>query len=116
MTSKSLELAKRLLGKKVKIKIDRPLGSSHAKWNFTYEVNYGYVDGLMAPDGEFLDAYVLKTGKVDEYEGICVAIIHRLSDDDDKLVIVPEGETLTDEEIEKMVNFQEKWFTHKIIR
>ena len=30
------------IGKKVDIKIDRPLGSKHPKHDFIYEVNYGY--------------------------------------------------------------------------
>lgn len=31
------------LGKKITIKIDRPLGTRHPKHNFIYLLNYGYV-------------------------------------------------------------------------
>jgi len=48
--------------------------------------------------------------------GICIAIIHRTNDDDDKLVIVPEGKSLTDQEIKKQTRFQEQWFKHVIVR
>lgn len=117
MESKSLVLAKELLNKTVKIKIDRALGSKHPKWGFVYDVNYGYVEGIMAPDGEELDAYLLNVDKpVEEFEGVVVAIVHRTDNDDDKLVVVPEGEKVTDEEIEKAVEFQENFFKHEIVR
>lgn len=117
MESKSLALAKQYLGKKVLVKMDRKLGDIHPKWGFTYEVNYGFVPGVIAPDGEELDAYVLKVDvPVEEYEGEVVAIVHRTDNDDDKLVVVPVGETITDNEIEKLTAFQEKWFKHQIIR
>lgn len=117
MNSKSLQLTKKFLGKKVKIKIDRPIGSRHPKWGFKYSVNYGFLEGVKAPDGENLDAYLLNIDiPVNKYEGRVVAIIHRTNDDDDKLVVIPEGESITDEEINKAVNFQEKWFKYKIVR
>jgi inorganic pyrophosphatase len=120
MDSKSLEIAKKYLGKEVKVKIDRPLGSTHPRFDkLVYTSNYGEVDGVIAPDGDFLDAYVLKVDKpLKEYTGSVIAIVHRLTDDDDKLVVVPTGETMTDEEIEKAVEFQEKWSgsEHVIVR
>ena len=49
-----------MLGKRVKVKIDRPLGSCHPKYkDLYYPVNYGYVEGVIAPDGEEQDAYIL---------------------------------------------------------
>lgn len=110
--------AQSFLGNVVTIKIDRPLGSKHLKHGFVYEVNYGFVPGTKAPDGEEVDAYLLGVkNPVDEFTGKCVAIIHRKNDDDDKLIIVPEFlETITDEEILKAVNFQEKWFDSIIVR
>ena len=106
------------LKKIVKIKIDRPLGSEHPKYDLIYEVNYGFVPDTKAPDGKEIDAYLLGVDKpVDEFTGKCVAIIHRLNDDDDKLVIVPENyKEITNDEILKAVNFQEKWFHTKVIR
>jgi len=117
MDPKSLGLAKQQIGKKLKIVIDRKLGSKHPKYGFEYPVNYGYLEGVIAPDGEELDAYLLKvTEPVESYEGVVVAIVHRTEDDDDKIVVVPDGQSVTDEEIEKLVEFQEKWFKHEIIR
>ena len=105
------------LGQKVNVTIDRPLGSKHPKHGFIYEVNYGYVPNTKSPDGEELDAYYLGIDKsIEKADGICIAVIHRTNDDDDKLIVVPEGMDISDEEIERLVEFQEKWFKHIIIR
>ena len=105
------------LGKKINIVIDRPLGSKHPKHGFIYEVNYGYIPNTKAPDGEEIDAYILGINKpLEKINGICIAIIHRTDDKDDKLVVTPNGENFSNEEIEKLVDFQEKWFKHIIIR
>ncbi len=106
------------LGKIVKIKIDRPLGSKHLKHDMTYGVNYGFVPDTKAPDGEEIDAYLLGVDKpLDEFTGKCVAVVHRLDDNDDKLVIVPENfENISDQEIKEATNFQEKYFKIEIIR
>lgn len=115
--SKSFILLKNYLNKKVEVVIDRPLGSVHPKYKFTYESNYGYIPDTMAPDGEEVDAYFLGVDKaVTKGEGKCIAIIHRFGDDDDKLVVVPEDVNLTDEEIIKTTYFQEKWFKNRIYR
>jgi inorganic pyrophosphatase len=115
--SKSLEIAKNFLEKEVEVLFDRPLGSRHPKHGFVYEVNYGYIPGVKAPDGEDLDAYYLGTDQpLETATGIAKAIIHRLDNDDDKLVVMPKDLNLNDDEIEKAVRFQEQWFKHVIIR
>ncbi len=105
------------IGKEIKIEIDRPFGSKHPKHGFIYPVNYGYVPNTMSGDGEELDAYLLGVFEpVDEYTGECIAIIHRTNDNDDKLVIVPEGKNYTDEAIDALTEFQEQYFDHIIMR
>ncbi len=108
---------KTLIGKSVRVVIDRPLGSMHPKHGFLYEANYGYVEGITAPDGEEADAYVLGVKEpLKEFRGMCIALIHRTDDDDDKLVVVPEGMKLSDEEIRKQTHFQERFFKSVILR
>ena len=105
------------LGKTLKIKLDRPFGSKHPKHGFIYPVNYGYVPNTISGDGEELDAYLLGVFEpVEEYEGECIAIIHRTNDNDDKLVIVPIGKNYSDDAIDALTEFQEQYFEHKIIR
>ena len=115
--SESFKLAKELLGKEVSVEFDRPLGSKHPKHGFAYEVNYGFIKGIIAPDGEELDAYYLGTDQpLDSVTGKAIAIAHREDNDDDKLIVAPEGVDFSDEEILEKINFQEKWFKTRIVR
>lgn len=115
--SESLKMAKKFLGKSVTVIMDRPLGTKHPKHGFVYEVNYGFIEGTKAPDGEELDAYFLGVkDPVQRGEGVCIAIAHRKDNDDDKLIVVPETVTMTDEEILSDIHFQEQWFDTEILR
>jgi len=101
----------------VTVIIDRPLGSKHPEWGFEYPVNYGYVPHTKSDDGEEIDAYVFGvTEPVKEFSGKCIAIIHRLNDDDDKLILVQDGVEFNDEEIRRETDFQEHFFKSIIVR
>jgi inorganic pyrophosphatase len=105
------------LGQDVKVEIDRPLGSMHPKYDFVYPINYGFVPGTKAPDGEELDAYVLGVDEpINEFAGHCIAIIHRTNDDDDKLVVCEPKVNFTDKDIREATKFQEEWFESEIVR
>ena len=105
------------IGKTLRIEIDREFGTKNPKHGFIYQVNYGYLHGTVSGDGEELDCYLLGVFEpVKEYTGKCIAIIHRTNDDDDKLVIVPEGKEYDDSAINALVEFQEQYFEHIIIR
>lgn len=105
-----------MIGSIVQVIVDRPLGSYHPKHkDIYYAVNYGYVPGIIAPDGEEQDAYILGVHEpVSEYVGKLIAIIHRLDDVEDKWVIAPENVSLTAEEIMQQVAFQEQYFQTEI--
>ena len=108
---------KSYIGKIIEVKIDRPMGSKHPKHGFIYPVNYGYVPNTISGDGEELDCYVLGIFEpIQNFKGKCIAVIHRTNDDDDKLVIVPEGKEYTDEAIKALTEFQESFFESEIIR
>ena len=96
-----------MIGKTVKVKVDRPLGSCHPEHrNLYYSLNYGYVEGISAPDGEFQDAYILGIYEpLKEFVGKVVAIIHRVNDIEDKWVVAPENISLTEQEIRAAVDF-----------
>ena len=105
-----------MIGSRVTVKIDRPMRSYHPKHkDIYYPINYGYIEGIMAPDGEEQDAYVLGVdGPVREFTGIVIAIIHRYDDVEEKWVVAPEDMMFTREEIEKLVYFQEQYFKSEI--
>ena len=97
------------IGKIVKVKMDRPLGSVHPKHGFIYSVNYGFIPNTISGDGEELDAYVLGEHKpLETFEGRVIAVIHRLNDDDDRLVVVKDGKQYSNEQIDALVEFQEQ--------
>ena len=105
-----------MIGRRVKVLVDRPLGSCHPNHpDIVYSVNYGYIPGIMAPDGEEQDAYILGiSGPVTEFEGTVIAVIHRLDDMEDKWVVAPENTDFTKEEILAQVAFQEQYFRTEI--
>lgn len=108
---------KKYLEKTLEVKIDRPFGSKHPKHGFIYPVNYGYVPNTISGDGEELDCYVLGVFEpLETFRGKCIAIIHRLDDNDDKLIIVPENKSFSNQEIRALTEFQESFFKSEIIR
>lgn len=109
--------SKKYLDKTLEVKIDRPFGSKHPKHGFIYPVNYGYVPNTISGDGEELDCYVLGVFEpLETFKGKCIAIIHRLNDNDDKLIIVPDTKSFSNKEIRVLTEFQERFFKSEIIR
>ncbi len=104
------------IGDPVTIKMDRPIGTEHPKHpGLIYPINYGYVPGLLAPDGEEQDAYVLGVDEpLTEFTGTLIAVIHRFDDVEEKWVLAPKGVTFTKEEIAKAVHFQEQYYHTEI--
>lgn len=101
-----------MIGTVVKVTVDRPLGSYHPEHkDMYYPINYGYVEGIIAPDGEEQDAYILG---VKEFTGKIIAIIHRYDDVEEKWVVAPENCNFNKEEILKQVHFQEQYFQSEI--
>ena len=104
------------MGEIVKVIVDRPLGSYHPEHkDLYYPVNYGYIEGIMAPDGEEQDAYIVGVNEaVKEFTGKITAVVHRLDDVEEKWVVAPEGVSYTKEEIFEFVKFQEQYFQSEI--
>lgn len=98
------------------VTVDRPLGSYHPEHRDQYyPINYGYIKGTLAGDGEEMDAYVLGVGQpVKEFAGRVIAIVHRKNDVEDKLVVAPDGVFFSKEDILKLTFFQEQYFDTEI--
>ena len=105
-----------MIGEIVKVIVDRPLGTFHPNHNdIYYTVNYGYIPGILAPDGEEQDAYILGVNQpVKEFTGKVIAIIHRFDDAEEKWVVAPEDISFTKDEIMGQVDFQERYFHTEI--
>ena len=114
---KNIVSGKDFLDKIVTVKMDRPLGTAHPKHGFIYEVNYGYIENTISGDGEELDAYVVGEHKpLETFTGRVIAVIHRTNDDDDKLVVMEDGRNYSDDQLEALLEFQERFFEHIILR
>lgn len=105
-----------MLGEIVTVTVERPLGSYHPEHkNLYYPINYGYIKGTLALDGEEIDAYILGVDEpVKEFRGMVIAIIHRLNDVEDKLVVAPDGITYSEAQIRELTSFQEQYFDIEI--
>lgn len=101
------------LGKTVHVVVDRPIGYRHG--DLVYPVNYGYIPGTLASDGEEQDAYILGvTQPLPAFDGHVVAAIHRKNDCEDKLVVAPAGKVFHQAEIAQALHFQERYFDTRI--
>ncbi len=108
---------KSYLGRVVNIGIDRPIGYVHKKekYNLVYNINYGYIPGVLGGDDEELDVYLLGVHTpVESYTCEIIGIVHRHNDIEDKLVGAPVGMKFTKEEIEDAVRFQEQYYNSEI--
>lgn len=105
------------LGREVHLVIDRPLGTVHPRHaEIVYPVNYGYVPGTLAGDGEPIDAYLLGVHEpVAEAKGMVIALIVRNDDIEDKLVVAPAGMRFSAAEIRDIVRFQERYFDSRVV-
>ena len=105
-----------MIGDIVTVTVDRPLGSYHPEYkDMYYPGKDGYIEGIIAPDGEEQDAYILGVDKpVEKFTGKIIAIVHRSDDVEDKWVVCPENMTFSKEEIREQIQFQEKFYKSEI--
>ena len=106
--------AKELMGRLVHVVVDRPIGYQHG--DITYPINYGYIPGIIAGDGEEQDVYILGVSEpITEFDGQVIAAICRRNDCEDKLVVAPAGKVYHQGQIAEAVHFQEQYFCSRII-
>ena len=107
------ELIRAMLGKTVHVVVDRPMGYVHVKSGITfrYPINYGYIPGLLAGDGDEQDVYILGVDEpVDKFTGRIIGVVRRKDDNEDKLVAAPEGVLFHQGQIAEAVHFVEQYF------
>lgn len=108
------KIIQELIGKEVHVVVDRPIGYQHG--DIVYPINYGYIPGIIAGDGEEQDAYILGVNEpIAEFDGQVVAAICRKNDCEDKLVVAPVGSVYHQGQIAEAVHFQEQYFDTRII-
>lgn len=103
------QIIQEYLGQLVSVQVDRPIGYNHH--GIVYPVNYGFIPGVIAGDGEAQDAYILGVDHpVEHFYGRVIAAVRRSTDCEDKLVVVPDGMQLHQGQIAEAVAFQEQFF------
>ena len=109
---------KEIIGSVVTGTVDRPLGSAHPDYpDMIYPINYGYVDGVFAGDGEEQDVYILGADEpLKTYTGRVIAVYHRTNDTEDKWIVSVDGKDYSDEEILEKIEFQEKYYEGILLR
>lgn len=105
---------RRFFGKTLHIVVDRPIGYNHQ--GLIYPINYGYLPGIPAGDGEEQDAYILGVSQpLAEFDGVVIGAAVRRDDCEDKLIAAPAGMTFSRAEIEAALHFQEQFFDTEIL-
>lgn len=104
---------KNLLGQKVRVFVDRPIGSEHG--GIVYKLNYGHIKQLKALSGEYQGAYVLGVDKpIKTFDGKIVAVIEGRDGADDALAVGGLDESYSAEAIGKAFGFLGKLSLGKI--
>ena len=102
-----------LLGQMVHVQVDRPIGYVHG--SIVYPLNYGYLPGIPAGDGEDQDAYILGVSTpLTAFDGRVIGVVRRRNDCEDKLIVAPDGMRFHQAEIAQAVQFQEQYFETEI--
>ncbi len=97
----------------VHVIIDRPVGYID-DYGTVYQINYGYVPGVIGGDGEEQDAYILDYDiPLVEFTGKVIAIVERADDIEVKWVVSNKEHSI--EEIYNQIYFIEKYFNSKIV-
>lgn len=107
------KIIRELMGKTVRVVVDRPIGYDHN--GLVYPINYGYIPGIMAGDGEAQDAYILGIDEpLTEFEGQVVGAVRRKNDREDKVIVALPGQRYHQGQIAEAVYFQERYFISTI--
>ena len=106
-----------MIGEVVKVTVDRAMGTYHPEHpDMYYPINYGYIKGIMTPDKEEQDVYIIGVQEpLKEFTGKIIAIIHRNDDIEEKWVVAPADMVLSKEQIMEQVHFQEQYFDSEIL-
>jgi inorganic pyrophosphatase len=105
-----------MIGDIVTVSVDRAIGTFHPEHpDMYYPINYGHINGIIAPDGEEQDAYILGVSEpIKEFQGKIIAIVHRNDDIEEKWVVAPADIVITKVEIERQIYFQEQYFDSEV--
>ncbi len=101
----------------INVVITHPIGSQHPLHKYFFPINYGYIPNTVAEDGEPIGAYILGIfNPINEFTGVCRAVIIRQDGTSNKLIVVPKGKSYSASQMIVLVEFQERLFNSRIMR
>lgn len=108
------DFLRNMFGKTVTVTVDRPIGYVHK--GIRYPINYGFIPGLIAGDGEEQDVYILGIDTpLSSFQGVVIGAVRRMNDQEDKLIVAPEGMRFHQAQLCEAVAFQEQFFQSRIL-
>jgi hypothetical protein len=103
------------LGKSISVLVDRPIGSKD--FGCVFPVNCGFIPINFYGKYVEMTTYILGVETpLHIYKGVAKAVIHRLDEDKDFLVVMPKEVEMTDQQIRQKVSFQEQNHKFEIYR
>lgn len=95
-----------MLGRFVRVKVHKPMGSVDDKYGFRYQVNYGQVEGTKDAQGKPQEAYILGINhSVREFEGRVIAAVHGKGAKEIRWVVAPKSRRYIINDIRPAINF-----------
>ncbi len=104
-----------LLGTEVEVVVDRPLGSRSPNHGTVYPINYGFLPKTFAGQ-KAVKAYVVgEFEPIERFEGYVVAVVRRMNESADKVVVAKERGKYTTEQIEALIEFKERHHHSRVV-
>lgn len=105
------------IDKTVRIEISKTKPQKVNKLQNIYPINCGYVPDVLDGDGKKIECYIVGIDKqINEFTGKCIAVLHKFDNTEDKLIVAPNDQNYSDNQIRDILKFQEKNYLNEIIR
>ncbi|MBI5410284.1 MAG: hypothetical protein HZA14_13055 [Nitrospirae bacterium] len=112
-----LSMIRREAERKVVVFVDKPMGSKHPRFGWTYPINCGYVRRACTIHGDTLSVYILGVDRpINIFSGKAIAVVYRRTETTYRLVVAPDGIDFSDNEIEKAIEFENEKHNRLILR
>jgi len=104
-----------MLGKYVRVRVTNPIHSLNRQFGFTYQLNFGVIEGKKRYDSSVAGAYVMGVNQpVRSFDGRVIAVIHRADGSVPVYVVSPKNMKFISHQIEDAIAFAEKDRSYKL--
>ncbi len=104
-----------MLGKYVRVRVTNPVHSLNRQFGFTYQLNFGVIEGKKRYDAGAAGAYIIGVNHpVRTFDGRVVAVIKRADGSPPVFIVSPKNMRFIEHQIEDAVAFAEGGREHKL--